>query len=142
MSEEWEAIVLLSDAAQVAEGKLYVLGGGWSLTGPGPFLHALAIRLMVPWTQTNRQHAVEASLRDEDGGPVLTGDPPQEIGFQSRVEVGRPPGIPAGTPLEVPIAINFGPLDLPASSGFTWVIRVDGEEVTRANFRTRSNIGT
>ena len=28
--------MLLCDAAQVADGKLYVLGGGWSMTGPDP----------------------------------------------------------------------------------------------------------
>ena len=26
--------MLLCDSAQVADGKLFVLGGGWSLTGP------------------------------------------------------------------------------------------------------------
>ena len=31
-----KATLLLADAAQAAEGKLYVLGGGWSVTGPGP----------------------------------------------------------------------------------------------------------
>ena len=137
MSDEWSALVLLCDSAQVADGKLYILGGGWSLCGPGPFVHALALRLMVPWTQTNREHSVDASLLDEDGAPVHAGNPSQGIGFQSRFEVGRPTGIPPGTPLEVPIAINMGPIDLPSGRGYIWVIRVDGDEVTRANFRTR-----
>ena len=35
--------ILLADAAQAAEGKLYVLGGGWSITGPDPSPMALAI---------------------------------------------------------------------------------------------------
>ena len=28
--------ILLADAAQAVEGKLFVLGGGWSVTGPEP----------------------------------------------------------------------------------------------------------
>ena len=28
--------MMLCDAAQVSDGKLYVLGGGWSMTGPDP----------------------------------------------------------------------------------------------------------
>ena len=28
--------ILLADAAQAVEGKLYILGGGWSITGPDP----------------------------------------------------------------------------------------------------------
>ena len=26
--------MMLADAAQAVEGKLYILGGGWSVTGP------------------------------------------------------------------------------------------------------------
>ena len=37
--------MLLADSAQVADGKLYVLGGGWSLTGPDPTPSAVAIKL-------------------------------------------------------------------------------------------------
>ena len=28
--------MLLADSAQAIEGKLYILGGGWSITGPDP----------------------------------------------------------------------------------------------------------
>ena len=33
LSQDWEITALLCDAAQVAGGKLCVLGGGWSLGG-------------------------------------------------------------------------------------------------------------
>src|SRR5207244_5203833 len=36
--------ILLADAAQAVEGKLYVLGGGWSTTGPDPAPMARAIK--------------------------------------------------------------------------------------------------
>ena len=134
---EWNVTVLLADSAQVAEGKLYILGGGWSLCGPGAFVHALAIRLAVPWDQANRHHTIHAILSDEDAQPVRLGDPPSDVAFQGDFEVGRPPGIPVGTPLDVPIAVNFGPLELPPGRGYSWVVSVDGQEIERVSFRTR-----
>jgi hypothetical protein len=35
--------MLLADAAQVAEGKLYILGGGRNIIGPEPSSSAVAI---------------------------------------------------------------------------------------------------
>ncbi len=46
--------LLLCDAAQVADGKLYVLGGGWSLIGPDPTPSAVAIKVDVDWTEVDR----------------------------------------------------------------------------------------
>jgi hypothetical protein len=135
---DWHATVLLCDAAQVADGKLYVLGGGWTLCGPGAFVHALAIRLSVPWDQANRRHRLELVMVGEDSDePVTLGDPPEPLTFESQFEVGRPPGLPAGSPLDVPFAVGFGPLLLPAASGFAWSVRVDSTEVDRVTFRTR-----
>ena len=39
--------MMLCDAAQVADGKLYVLGGGWSLIGPDPMPSAIAMKIDV-----------------------------------------------------------------------------------------------
>ncbi len=133
----WDATVLVCDAAQVADGKLYVLGGGWSLCGPGPFVHSLAVKIDVPWDQANRKHALTARLVNEDGAPVALGDPPQELRFESEFEVGRPPGMVEGTPLIVPFAIGLGPIDLPADAGYSWIVEIDGSEIARTSFRTR-----
>jgi len=137
LSQDWEITALLCDAAQVAGGKLYVLGGGWSLCGPGPFQHALAIKVEVPWNEANRSHTLQATLLDEDSRPVRAGDPPAEVRFQGTFEVGRPPGLPAGTPLDLPLAVTLGPLELPSGSGFFWSVSIDGHEVRRVRFRTR-----
>ncbi len=135
---DWEVTALLCDAAQVADGKLYVLGGGWSLCGPGPFVHALAIKLGVPWDRSNRPHRLELVMVDEDSDePVAVGDPPEPLRFESEFEVGRPPGLPAGSLLDVPFAIGFGPIALPPATGFAWSVRVDAGEIERISFRTR-----
>jgi hypothetical protein len=138
---DWIASALLSDSAQVADSKLYVLGGGWSLCGPGPFVHALAIKLGVPWDQANRRHIVRGVLLDEDSEVVQVGDSAAELSFESHFEVGRPAGLPGGTHLDVPLAVNFGPISLPPGRGYGWSITVDGDEVERVVFRTRPGGG-
>lgn len=133
----WSTTVLLSDFAQVADGKLYVLGGGWSLCGPGAFQHALAIKIEVPWDESNRAHKLEAILHDEDNKQVAVGTPPSPVRFEGTFEVGRPAGLPPGTPLDFPLAVNLGLLQLPPGKGYVWMINVDGRPVGKARFRTR-----
>jgi len=66
--------MLLADAAQEVNGKLYVLGGGWSVTGPDLPPMAIAIMLDVPWTQSVAPHTFALELVDEDGRAVPAGD--------------------------------------------------------------------
>jgi hypothetical protein len=106
--------MLLADSAQAIGGKLYILGGGWSVTGPAPTPSALAIKFEVPWEAANRKHTVRIELLDSDGQAVLVPGPesPTPILFQAELEVGRPPGISPGTSLDSPFAMNIGPLPL------------------------------
>src|SRR5215467_6166980 len=120
--------ILLADAAQSVDGKLYILGGGWSITGPDPVPMALAIKIEVPWTEANTPHTLELKLINEDGQPVIAhtpiGDRPIEL--TSEFETGRPAGLRQGTPLDVALAINLMPLPLPPGSRFTWHCFIDG----------------
>jgi len=53
-------------------GKLYVLGGGWSIYRGSPVTMALAVKILVPWDAANVPHDFSARLLTEDGGdPVL-----------------------------------------------------------------------
>jgi hypothetical protein len=116
---------LLADAAQAVGGKLYILGGGWSMTGPDPIPSAIALKIEVPWTEANRRHDLLLALLDADGQPVRIGDSPVEI--RGQVEVGRPAGLPAGTPLDAALAINVGPLPLPPGARYVWRLSINGE---------------
>lgn len=62
--------MLLADAAQEVNGKLYVLGGGWSVTGPEVPPMAIALKIDVPWNEANRRRQWELVLLDADGSPV------------------------------------------------------------------------
>jgi len=121
--------MMLCDAAQVADGKLFVLGGGWSLIGPDPMPSAIAIKVDVGWHEVARPHHWELFLVDEDGRSVIVegADGPQPIEVRGDFEVGRPEGVPEGSPVDVALAVNFSPLPLANNSRFTWRLTIDGE---------------
>ena len=133
--------MMLADHAQVAEGKLYVSGGGWFLTGPGPVTAGVALLFHVPWVRTNRKTNFVLSLIDADGHPVTQAGPigEQPIRVGGQFEVGRPAGVPAGTDINVPIVINTVALQLAAGKQYTWVLEVDGhsDDDWRLSFATR-----
>lgn len=137
-----DVTLLLADSAEVAENKLFVLGAGWSFTGPeaaGPM--AVAALVEVAWDEANVSHPWVLELQDEDGRPVVLppGDAPLRV--EGTIEVGRPPGHPVGAPLSVPLALNFGPMPLPAGR-YEWVMTLDGEEgkAARRAFNVRGMI--
>ena len=131
-----DVTMLLCDAAQEASGKLFILGGGWSVVrAPNvPVPMTLAIRVSVPWDETNRKHRIHAELVDEDGNRVTPAGAPGPIGADGEFEVGRPAGMKPGTPLDAPLVMNFGFLIL-GPGGYAWVLHLDGEEAARASFR-------
>jgi hypothetical protein len=135
--------MLLADSAQAVDGKLYVLGGGWSFAGPGPTPMALAVKIEVPWDRGNMKHHLIIELLDADGQPVETPMPPEGVPaplrIESEFEAGRPPGLRPGTPLDVVLAINFAPLPLNPGGRYEWRLSIDGyDEDWRAAFSIRA----
>ena len=122
-----KATILLSDYAVVADGKLTVVGGGWSQTGPDAAPFGIALLIQVPWDQANTVHSFSVELLDADGAAVVVesdeGDQP--VAFGGEFEVGRPPGIKPGTPLDFPVAVNSTPLPLEAGR-YEWRLTIDG----------------
>lgn len=138
--------VLLADNAQAADGKLYILGAGWATTTSPTAPMALAILIEVPWTEANRQHRLIVRLLDQDGKPVTVPTPMGEQAFrlEAGFVVGRPPQAIPGTPLNVPIAMNFGPLPLAPGCRFIWAIYIDNEQeesrIGEVAFSTRGQL--
>jgi hypothetical protein len=135
------ATILLADAAQAIDNKLYVLGGGWSVTGPDPTPSAIAIALKVPWDEANRRHELQVELLDSDGRAVVVGSPQasRPAVIQSQFEVGRPPGLKPGTPIDLAFAVNLGAMPLPPGGRYEWRLSIDGhsEAHWHAAFSTR-----
>ncbi len=124
---EW---LIVADAAQVAGGKLYLLGGGWDLVQPAaPFPYdqriAIALSLLVPWNETNRPHALKVAVEDEDGGVLHQLD--------GQVEVGRPAGLQLGQAQRMQVAIE-GAIRLQRSGTYVVSVTIDGEAAGRTRF--------
>lgn len=121
--------MMLADYAQVADGKLTVVGGGWSLTGPEPVPFGIALLIQVPWDRANQRHLMRLELVDADGQPVLVdmddeGEQPIVFFDDLPFEVGRPPGLKPGTYLDFPVAVNSAPLPL-APGLYEWRLTID-----------------
>ncbi len=137
--------ILLCDAAQAVGGKLYVLGGGWSITGPQPAPMAVALKLSIPWSDANRRFNIKIALVDADGRAVRL--PTTQEGGEANVEVpfqfesGRPAGLVPGTPLDGCFAVNFPPMPLTPGARYEWRVEVDGrcEEAWRVAFSVRAH---
>ena len=122
--------MLLADAAQEVDGKLYVLGGGWSVMGPEVGPMALAIKIDVPWTAANQKHRFSLELLSEDGQQpevqTAEGIARSRVSFEGEFEVGRPPGLPPGTDIDTAFAVQLGPLPLVKGRGYVWRLSIDG----------------
>ena len=124
--------LLLADYAEAVNGKLYVMGGGWSVTTAEPLgTMALALKVEVPWDEANRRHRLEIRLVDADGHDITQPDPAsgQEspIEFVADFEVGRPPGLKPGTPIDSALALNVQRPALAPDSRYAWQLWIDGE---------------
>jgi len=117
--------LMLADAAQVADGKLYILGGGLSLIPAAPSPLAIAVKVDVPWDRADRVHNWKLELLDADGMPVMMGDQPVLV--QGQFEVGRSEHLQDGTALPMPLAVNFSGLTLPPSQRFVWRMAIDDD---------------
>ena len=136
-----DVVMMLADSAQVADGKLFILGGGWSITGPGPVPSAVVIKLNLDWSGASQSHHWVLALEDEDGRPVML---PAEQGLETveisgDLQVDEPVGLVPGSSLDFPIAIQLGPLPLEPGRRFTWRFYLDGETLpgSSVTFATR-----
>jgi hypothetical protein len=139
----WHVTLLLADAAQAVDNKLYILGGGWSIAGPQPTPSALAVHLKVPWDEANKQHRLRIELLDGDGIPVVLGEQPEDqnqpLAFEGEFEVGRRPELIPGTPIDLSLALNITPFPLAPGKRYEWHLSIDGHHQPdwRVAFSTR-----
>ena len=103
--------VVLCDSAQTSqEGKLYILGGGWSHISrmvppppaanitPPPTQFAIAASFLIDWMDANRPIAIQVTVEHQDEQAPL-----YEI--KAQLTVGRPPLAAPGDPLRAVIAL-------------------------------------
>ena len=127
MKTEW---LILADHVDVVGNKLYLNGGGWDvLTVNSDFpvqqVLGLAAAFSVPWNETNQRRNVEIEVVTADGASLAKA--------AGQLEVGRPPGLPAGQPQRAQLAVNMT-LALEKAGTYEIITRIDGQEDVRTHF--------
>ena len=122
MEIEW---LIVADAAQVVGNKLYMMGGGWDrLTVRSGFpvnQHmGIALAFKIPWSETNERHSFEIEVATDDCQTL------QKI--NGELEVGRPPGVPAGSDQRAQIAATAN-VEFKQPGQYTIIARLDGEDI-------------
>jgi hypothetical protein len=123
--------LLLADRAEVVQGKLYLIGGGWDRIGlvtlPGPADFDVAVGVLVGYHETNTTHVLEMQLEDEDN--IVVAGP-----IRANFELGRPPGLRDGHIQRFQMVLR-GPFTLPRPGAYHWALGLDGERRALTSFQ-------
>jgi hypothetical protein len=132
--------MMLADHAQVADGKLFISGGGWSSCAPQSSPCAVAVIFHVPWHEADQTISFRLRLIDEDGRAVVQPGARDRLPVQvnGRFTARRAPAMTPGTEINVPMSFNTV-LELAPGRGYSWVLDVDGhaDDSWRLPFTTR-----
>ena len=122
--------LMLSDHAEVVNGKLYMMGGGYDRRYISdikvPVTLRTVVSVLVPWNLTNQAHAVKLRLETEDGRTLG-----QEV--QGNLTVGRSVQAIAGQLFRVMAVINFT-LTLPQLGGYRIFATLENGESKATTF--------
>ena len=134
----WVDYFVLADAVAVAEGKHYIHGGGWDAlwVRSFPAIHpglGVAVRLRLPWEETNQQLALEVDLVESETISSILPEPIRGI-----VNAERPPHVPPGGDLLLHLALTFTNLQFEDPGPYTVVLRIDGEPLAESRFNVVS----
>ncbi|MEZ4522775.1 MAG: hypothetical protein R3A46_14180 [Thermomicrobiales bacterium] len=127
MHVEW---MIMADSAEVVNGKLYLMGGGWDrLVVNQPFpnqqLISIAVSFSVGWDETNIRQPMEIRIEDTEGKQLAR--------VNGEIEAGRPRGITPGQAQRVQLAFKL-PLRFEKPDSFTVTAYINEEIAGRTNF--------
>jgi hypothetical protein len=141
-----ELDVLLADSAVTADGKLFVLGGGWNTVAAPAFPFrlvrlAIVILLREPDADTVRNHRLEIEIRASTGVSLPFGDPQSRLTSDAEGAIGLDlisgpqSGVLPGDEHLIPVAVNFDGLIFQGPDLYFVIITIDGQEARRVRFR-------
>ncbi len=126
--------LMLCNSAEVRDGLLYVLGGGWTRCWPEPGREFPLARPLgtvfaarIAYGETNEQHTFRLEVRDSDENPL--GPEQREGGFR----VGRDADLSPGMSQVVQVAGSLT-VQIPAPGIYSLVLSVNGREEKRIAF--------
>jgi hypothetical protein len=95
--------LLLADAVENVNGKLYIMGGGWTQfkTANFPALSRLgiAVSFIMDWEEIDKIHIAKVDISDEQKH--------FEMAFEARVTAGKPEGAIPGSAQRVFLTLNL-----------------------------------
>ncbi len=127
MRVEW---IIMADSAEVVNGKLYLMGGGWDhLVVNQPFptqqLISIAVSFSVGWDETNIRQPMEIRIEDMEGKQLAR--------VNGEIEAGRPRGITPGQAQRVQLAFKL-PLRIEKPDRFSVTALIADEIAGHASF--------
>ena len=101
MRVEW---IIMADSAEVINGKLYLMGGGWdrlvvNQAFPLQQMVSIAVSFAVGWDETNLRQPMEIRIEDTEGKQLAR--------VNGEIEAGRPRGITPGQTQRVQLAFKL-----------------------------------
>ena len=122
-----EATILLADAARVSDGKLDLLGAGWTVTVAEPHPFGIGIILELPWAEIGVEHSFELVLLNAGDDSVAV-DASGDVLFQGSgtMRTQKPPGVLLGKPVTQPVAIGVPPLAWQPAHDYKFLLTLDG----------------
>ncbi|MBI1978416.1 MAG: hypothetical protein HYS55_06645 [Candidatus Omnitrophica bacterium] len=117
----------LADAAEVANGKLHLVGGAfdtiWTRSTPLRYPKvSFAMRLLLSAAELDRKHRVEIKIMHEDGKVI-----PPSIGGE--LEIKRNPNLPKGWKQGFLSVMNFVDLTFPVFGDYSFELLVNNTSV-------------
>lgn len=113
--------MIIADYADIVNGKLYLMGGGWDTfyakEAPSQVRLAIAVGVLVGWDETNVPLTVNVFVEDDDGKQMAK--------IEGQMQVGRPAGLPPGSRQLSQMAANIT-MTLPAFGGYRVRVAADG----------------
>lgn len=118
--------LIVGDFARVVEGKLDVLGAGWTVCGPGPLNMGIGILAEVAWAEMDETHHIEFVLLDDKGKvvPDEKGDPLFKV--NADLTTRKPPGVLLGAPQVFPMAFNVNGVPVPPGKRYRLMVTHNG----------------
>ncbi len=119
--------LILADAVEALNGKLYMMGGGWdqihvqTLDVVVPLQIACGVN--VPYNDTDDEHTLTVAVANLDGNAI---GPTLNLTFRT----GRSPNLARGAATHIPFAIKAG-FTFPAYGEYTVVAAVDSRDEDR-----------
>lgn len=126
---------VLADHAEIVNGKLYLMGGGWDTYNatqlPAHVRMAIAIGVRIAWEETNQPVPVRVFVEDDDGQEIVRAE--------GMLNVGRPPNLPPGSRQLAQMAAAL-PFDAPGFGGYrVRVVAGEGEQLDELAIPFRVN---